>query len=136
RLADAVDADDHDDEWDAALEDLDPAIAGGELEELDHLQSENLAGIGRVFDAVAVDALAELADEALADVPTDVGLDEEHLEVFVELVVEDATVEETRDLAEDATACLFETFFELDVGLGTASEEATKDQRCYSKQGA
>jgi hypothetical protein len=24
----------------------------------------------------------------------------------------------------------------LDVGLGTASEEATKDQRCYSKQGA
>jgi hypothetical protein len=129
RLADAVDADDHDDEGDAALENLDLAVAGCKLKQLDHLQAKDLARFGRVIDPIASDALAQLAHEALTDVPADVGLDQQHLEVFVEFLVEDAAIEEPGDLAEDAAARLFEPFFELDVGFRAAPEEAVENQR-------
>ena len=43
-LADAVDADDHDHEGHAALQDLHLAVAGRQLQQLDHLLAQDLAG--------------------------------------------------------------------------------------------
>ena len=42
------------------------------------------------------DAIAQFLHELLAHVPSDVGLDEQHLEVFVELVVQFMPVEQLR----------------------------------------
>jgi hypothetical protein len=46
-------------------------------------------------------------------------MDEEHLELFVEVVVEDAAVEEAGDLEEDAAPRLFESLLELGIGPRT-----------------
>ena len=55
RLADAVDADDHDHEGHAALQDFHPAIAAGALQQGDHLLAQNLAGEQGIADAVLAD---------------------------------------------------------------------------------
>ena len=87
------------------------------------------ARVRRILDPVAIDPRPQFADEALADVPADVGLDQEHLEVVVELVVDGGAVEEAGDLAEDAAAGFLQALLEFDVGLGAAAEEAVEDQR-------
>jgi hypothetical protein len=79
RLADSVDADDHDHEGDAALQDLHPAVATGTLQKRDHLLAQDLAGEEGIADTVLPDPAFQVSDELLADVPADVGLDEEHL---------------------------------------------------------
>ena len=135
RLADAVDADDQDHEGDAALEDLDLAVARGELEQLDHLLAQDLAGEARVDDALLVDPAAQLGDEFLADVPADVGLDQEHFQVLVEVLVDRGAVEEAGDLGEDAAAGLFQPLLELDVGLGLATEELQNHGEFLSRRG-
>ena len=45
-------------------------------------------------------------NELLRHVPTDIGLDEQHFEIFVELVVDRLAIEQPTDLAEDALARL------------------------------
>ena len=65
----------------------------------------------------------QVADELLADVPADVGLDEQHLQLLVEIVVEGAALEEAGDLQEDAAPGLLQTLLQLHIGLALAAEE-------------
>ena len=123
RLADAVDADDHDHEGNAALQDLDPAVAAGALQQGDHLLAQDLAGEEGIADTVLSDPRLQVADELLADVPADVGLDEEHLQLLVEIVVEGAALEETGDLQEDTAPGLLETLLQLRIGFALAAEK-------------
>ena len=63
------------------------------------------------------DSLAQLGHELLADIPSDIGLDQEHLEVLEQILVDLGAVEESGDLAEDAATPRFlEPLFELDIG--------------------
>ena len=123
RLADAVDADDHDDEGHAALQDLHLAIAAGRFQQGDHLLAQDFAGEQRIVDVLLAHACLQIADELLADIPADIGLDEQHLQLFVEVVVERAALEEAGDLEEDAAPRLFQPLLQLDIGLALAPEE-------------
>src|SRR5215204_1079730 len=123
RLADSVDADDHDDEGNAALQNLYPAVATGALQQGDHLLAQDLAGEEGIADTVLADPRLQIADELLTDVPADVGLDEEHLQLLVEIVVEGTALEEAGDLQEDTAPGLLETLLQLGIGFALATKE-------------
>ena len=65
----------------------------------------------------------QVADEFLADVPADVRLDEEHLQLLVEIVVEVAALEEASDLQEDTAPGLLQTLLHLGIGFALATEK-------------
>src|SRR5215217_4266097 len=123
RLADAVDADDHDHEGDAALQDLHPAIATGTLQKRDHLLAQNLAGEQGIGDTVLTHPRLQVANKFLADVPADVGLNEEHLQLLVEVIVEIAALEEASNLQEDTAPGLLQTLLQLGIGFALAAKE-------------
>jgi hypothetical protein len=105
------------------LQDLYPAVATGALQQGDHLLAQDLASEEGIGDSVLADSRLQVADQLLADVPADVGLDEEHLQLLVEIVVEVAALEEAGDLQEDAAPGLLQTLLQLGIGFALAAEE-------------
>src|SRR6187455_941009 len=78
---------------------------------------------------VGVDALLQFRNQALADVPSDVGLNQEHFEFFKEVVIDRRALEELGDFAEHTPSSLLETLYELRIGFSAAAEEAVENHR-------
>src|SRR5699024_2128992 len=104
------------------LEDIHPAVLRCQLEQVGHFQSQDLTGVSRVLDMVFPYPGLQFLDQRLAGIPADSGLDEQHLEVFVELLVELSSVEEFRDFIENALTSFLEPLFDLDIRLCLAPE--------------
>jgi hypothetical protein len=60
-------------------------------------------------------------------------LNQQHLEVVIELLIEGSAIEEARDLGKDGTTRLGETLFELKVWLASPAEKATENHRNSSR---
>ena len=76
----------------------------------------------------ATDAL-KVFDELLADVPAEIGLNQEHLEHIVKVFVERAAIEKLGDLAENASSGLLQTLTQLLISFSLSSEE-TAENHC------
>ena len=68
-------------------------------------------------------------DKLLADIPAEIGLDQQHLELFVEVFVERAAIEKLGDLAENAAPGLLQTLTQLLISFSLSSEE-TAENHC------
>jgi hypothetical protein len=93
---------------------------------LDHRFTQNVPSDAGVANAVPIDPLAQLGDELLADIPSDVGLEQKHFQLFVEIVIERGAIEKPRNFAEDATTRFFERFLKLDIGFRLSPEESAE----------
>ncbi len=69
---------------------------------------------------------------ALADIPTDIRLDQQHFEIFVKILVDRFAIEKAGDLAENATTGFLESLFELEIGIGSPFENPAEYQGMFS----
>ena len=132
RLADAVDADDHDHEGHAALQNLDLAVAGRHLQQRDHVVPQDVLGERRSVMRSSSTACLQVFDKLLTDIPAEIGLDQEHLQLFVKIFVERAAIEEPGDFTEHAAPGLFQTLLKFDIRFSLAAEEPVENHRARS----
>ncbi len=63
---------------------------------------------------------------AFRDATSRADLEQEHVEIFIELIIEFGTIEKTGDFAEDASPGFFETTLKLNIWFGLAPEQAAE----------
>ncbi len=97
------------------------------FEQLDHIPAQNFPGITGIDDASFGHFAAHATDELLRDIPTDIGLDEQHFEIFIEFLIDRFAIEKATDLAENALARLRERLFHLRIWFGAPLEESVED---------
>ncbi len=79
-----------------------------------------------IGDSLCTHLSPKLSDQLLADVPANIGLDEQHFQFFVEVVVERRAIEQAGDFAENASTGFLEPLAELCIGITLASKESTE----------
>ena len=117
RLAHAIHANDEDDVGDAALEDLDAAVADRLLQQADHVGAQDLLRLGGLPHAALADLRAQLVHQLVGRVGADVGTDQQRLEIIEEILIDLAALEEFDHLLEDAAPRLLQALFQLLVAL-------------------
>jgi hypothetical protein len=75
-------------------------------------------------DAIGPDSFAKLTHELVADIPADIGLDQQHLEIFEKFFIDVGPVKESGDFAENATARFLQTLFQLHIGFRLPAKHA------------
>lgn len=126
RLANAIYAHNHDDVGYPALKDLHLPIAGCLFEQLDHIPAQKFPWDNRDRRCVLQATLRRmLPTKRLRHIPTDIGLDEQHLQIFIKFLIDRFAIEKAT--IANALARLSERLFHLRIWFGAPLEESVED---------
>jgi hypothetical protein len=90
------------------LQHLEFAIPGGALKQFHHGFTQDFSGDGWIGNPIALHSRTQFPDELFADIDPHIRLEQEHFEVFVQLFIDGAAIEQAGDLAEDPATRFFE----------------------------